>query len=59
MRVNLPVTQKDYYFSEDVVLMSATDIRGTIVAVNPAFVQVSGYTRHQLLGSSHNLCPPP
>lgn len=55
MRVNLPVTQKEHEFSENMVLMSATDNRGNIVAVNPAFEEVSGFPREELLGSPHNL----
>jgi aerotaxis receptor len=35
--------------------VSTTDLQGRILYCNPAFVEVSGYTRQELLGQPHNL----
>jgi aerotaxis receptor len=35
--------------------MSRTDLRGIIVFANDAFVAISGYSRQELIGQSHNL----
>lgn len=55
MRLNLPVTQRDFTFADDMTLMSATDTQGRITYANEAFVQVSGFEREELLGRAHNL----
>ena len=35
--------------------MSTTDLQGRILYCNPAFIEVSGYTKEELLGQPHNL----
>ncbi|HEY0821665.1 MAG TPA: methyl-accepting chemotaxis protein [Rhizobacter sp.] len=35
--------------------MSTTDLKGRITYCNPAFIEVSGYAREELLGQPHNL----
>ena len=55
MRVNLPVSQHEYVFDDDQLLVSTTDTRGVITHGNPAFVQVSGFTYDELIGQPHNL----
>lgn len=55
MRVNLPVTQREFPFPTGRTLVSTTDLKGRITYCNPAFVDVSGYTRDELLGQPHNL----
>jgi len=55
MRVNLPVTVNELRLPEDVSLVSTTDLKGRIQYCNPAFIEVSGYTRDELLGRPHNL----
>ena len=37
------------------VIMSRTNARGIITSVSSAFCKISGYTRHELIGSSHNI----
>ncbi|MBL4585084.1 MAG: PAS domain-containing protein, partial [Pseudomonadales bacterium] len=36
-------------------IVSTTDLRGTIIFVNDKFVEVSGYTREQLIGQNHRI----
>ena len=55
MRVNLPVTQVEKTFSDDVTLVTKTDLQGRITFVNHAFVEVSGYAEQELLGQPHNI----
>ena len=55
MRNNQPVTQREYVLEEETVLISRTDLKGNITYTNAAFVEVSGYTRDELLGAPHNL----
>ncbi|MFC4274075.1 methyl-accepting chemotaxis protein [Achromobacter aloeverae] len=55
MRNNLPVTQREFLFSDKLHLVSATDLSGNIRYCNPAFVAVSGYTKEELIGQPHNV----
>lgn len=55
MRINQPVTQQERTFSADVKLISTTDLRGIIQHCNDDFVQISGFTREELIGQPHNI----
>jgi len=55
MRVNLPVSQLNYDFPGDELLVSVTNIKGEITHCNPAFVRVSGYSYEELIEQPHNL----
>jgi aerotaxis receptor len=55
MRVNLPVTNQETRLREDQFLISRTDTKGRIIYANPAFVEISGYTREELEGKAHNI----
>ncbi|MEY8875785.1 MAG: methyl-accepting chemotaxis protein [Leptothrix sp. (in: b-proteobacteria)] len=55
MRVNTPVTQREYRVPPGQALVSTTDLKGRILYCNPAFIEVSGYSREELLGQPHNL----
>ena len=55
MRTNLPVTQNNYDFPGDELLVSITNTKGEITHCNAAFVRVSGFTYEELLGQPHNL----
>ncbi len=55
MRINLPVTQQEYEFPADRMLVSMTDTQGTITHCNRAFVETSGFAYEELIGQSHNL----
>lgn len=55
MRNNQPVTQREYTLDDEVVLISRSDLKGNVTYANAAFVEVSGYTRDELMGSPHNL----
>jgi PAS domain S-box-containing protein len=55
MRDNGPVTQRDRPVPENTFLVSRTDPRGVITYVNQAFIDLSGFSREELLGAPHNL----
>ncbi len=55
MKVNLPVTGIEHPLDEDTVIISTTDTKGIITSVNPAFVEISGFSEEELLGKNHNI----
>jgi aerotaxis receptor len=55
MRTNLPVSDHEYPFPRGETLVSTTDPKGRITYCNPRFIEVSGYTKDELLGQPHNL----
>lgn len=55
MRKNLPVTNKEKTFASTTKLISVTDAKGTILECNDAFVEVSGFQKHELIGQPHNM----
>ena len=55
MRKNLPVTDNEKTFSPNQKLISSTDLKGKIRHCNSAFVEVSGFTRDELIGQPHNI----
>ena len=55
MKINRPVTDRERTFPEDVQLVSTTDTKGIITYANEAFVEISGFSRDELIGRNHNL----
>ncbi|MNU67130.1 Aerotaxis receptor [compost metagenome] len=55
MRNNQPVHDKEYTLRDEQYLISRTDARGRIIYANPAFVEVSGFSREELVGAAHNI----
>jgi aerotaxis receptor len=55
MRVNLPITQREFPFPDGATLVSTTDLQGRILYCNQTFIEVSGYAKEELLGQPHNL----
>ncbi len=55
MRVNLPVTNNEYDFPADELLMSTTDTKGLLTHCNAPFARVSGFSMEELMGQPHNL----
>ena len=55
MRKNLPVTERERTFPKEQQLISSTDIKGTILHCNDAFVSISGFSREELVGKPHNI----
>ena len=55
MKNNQPVTQREVAFPPNTYLVSRTDLKGIITYANDAFVDISGFSREELIGSSHNI----
>lgn len=55
MRNNQPVTQRERTFPAQQRLISTTDAKGVITYCNDAFVDISGYSKEELIRSPHNL----
>jgi len=55
MRVNKPVTNQLRDYSAAQKIVSTTNDRGIIQDVNEHFVDISGFTKEELVGQAHNL----
>jgi aerotaxis receptor len=55
MKINLPVTGRNVDVALDANILSTTDLTSAITYANDDFIQISGYTRDELLGTPHNL----
>ena len=55
MRVNEPITQREFEFPDSATLMSTTDTQSHITYANAAFIEVSGFAREEIMGQPHNL----
>ncbi|HEX5805267.1 MAG TPA: methyl-accepting chemotaxis protein [Macromonas sp.] len=55
MRVNEPVTQREFEFDDGVTLMSTTDPQSRMTYANTAFINVCGFSRDELMQQPHNL----
>ncbi|MCW3171126.1 methyl-accepting chemotaxis protein [Shewanella subflava] len=55
MRTNTPITKNEKTFPPNTKLISVTDIQGNILDCNDAFVHVSGFEKHELVGQPHNI----
>ena len=57
MRNNQPVTNVEHKFPNDpsAKIISVSDTKGTITDVNQTFIDMSGYSREELIGQPHNI----
>ena len=55
MRVNMPITQKEYVLNEGMTIVSTTDLQGNINYANQYFIEVSGFLEMELLGAPQNI----
>lgn len=55
MRKNLPVTDNERQFTSRGKLITITDTQGNIIECNDCFVEMSGFSRAELLGQPHNI----
>lgn len=55
MKINQPTTNREIVVPENAILVSKTDLKGSITYVNQAFVDISGYSEQELLGNNHNV----
>lgn len=55
MRNNQPNTGREHPFPQGETVISYTNLKGQITRANDAFVELSGFTREELIGQPHNL----
>lgn len=55
MKRNVTPTNKERVMREDDFIVSKTDLKGRITYGNRIFIEFSGYTEQELLGSQHNI----
>ncbi len=55
MRNNQPVTNKEVMMKDGSILVSITDMQGKITECNQEFIDISGYSKDELIGQPHNL----
>ena len=55
MRKNLPVTNTETLLPESEFIYSRTNLKGVIEEANEAFAAISGYSRDEMIGQSHNM----
>ncbi|MEI2418014.1 methyl-accepting chemotaxis protein [Orrella sp. JC864] len=55
MKQNIPVTDQEFVVGDEQYLISKTDLKGRITYCNPAFIEISGFSREELLGKAHNI----
>ena len=55
MKINLPVTNTEYVLKDADAVISRTDPKGVITFINEDFIRISGFSKDELIGSSHNI----
>ena len=55
MKKNFPVTQIEKPFPPGLRIVTKTDLKGIITYANDAFVEMSGFSREELIGKNHNI----
>jgi aerotaxis receptor len=55
VRSNLPITLREYPFPSGQTVVSTTDLKGRITHCNEVFIELSGFSKEELLGQPHNL----
>lgn len=55
MKINMPVTNNEITFSDSQFMLTKTDLKDCITYANQDFVDVSGFSKTELVGASHNI----
>ncbi|QDX80332.1 hypothetical protein B9N43_03070 [Denitratisoma sp. DHT3] len=55
MKKNLPVTQIERFLPKGKYIVSRTNLKGITTYANDAFVELSGFSREELIGKNHNV----
>ncbi len=55
MRINMPINNVERQVNENDYLVSKTNPKGVITYVNQPFIDISGYSKQELIGQAHNL----
>ena len=53
--MSITIKGSEITFSEDMFIVSKTDIKGNITYGNDTFIEISGYSENELIGAPHNI----
>ncbi|MBW7954248.1 PAS domain S-box protein [Candidatus Gracilibacteria bacterium] len=59
MKNNGPLTGREKVFDENKILVSITDLKGRLIYVNEDFIDISGFSKDELIGKAHNIVRSP
>lgn len=54
MKINQPTTNNEIVMKDGAILASRTDLKGTLIYANEAFIKISGFKEQELVGENHN-----
>jgi len=55
MKKNLPVTDHELMLNDNQVIISETNLKGILTEVDQDFIDISGFSRQELVGKNHNI----
>ncbi|MGY6274969.1 methyl-accepting chemotaxis protein [Methylomonas sp. MgM2] len=55
MKINHPVTDREVMMKPGTLLVTRTNLKGIITYANEAFVEISGFSKDELIGTNHNV----
>lgn len=55
MKINHPVTDHEVMMKPGTLLVTRTNLKGVITYANEAFVEISGFSKEELIGANHNI----
>lgn len=55
MKINHPVTDHEVIMKPGTILVTRTNLKGIITYANDAFIEISGFSKDELIGSNHNV----
>ena len=58
MKLNQPVTQNERTYSQDLNLISTTDLQSNITDANASFCEIAGFTLDELRNKPPRRAPP-
>jgi methyl-accepting chemotaxis protein len=55
MKLNHPVTDREVMMKANTILVTRTNLKGIITYANDAFIEISGFSKAELIGVNHNV----
>jgi len=55
MKINHPVTDREVMMKPGTLLVTRTNLKGIITYANEAFIEISGFSKEELVGTNHNV----
>lgn len=55
MKLNHPVTDREIVMKPGTILVTRTNLKGIITYANEDFIEISGFSKDELIGTNHNI----